>query len=287
MSPVLRLDHVVAGGECVTAGELLARLSGLPKARIKDAMNKGAVWLTGGGRGKRKRLHRFTAQLRTGDRLQLYYDAHLLARVPPAPQCRQDLGRYSVWFKPADLLAQGNDYGDHCSLLRQAELYFTPRRPVFLVHRLDQAAQGLMLVAHDRATAAALSGLFRDGGMEKTYQVVVHGDPGPVGSGGTVDLPLDGKSARTHWRVERCDGERRWAWLRVHIDSGRLHQIRRHLCHAGWPVVGDKKYGVADDPQPMLHLAASGLAFVCPVSGQPRSLLLPAAQISWWVEPAS
>lgn len=280
----MRVEHTVGRGEQAPAGELLARLSGLPKARIKDAMNKGAVWLTSGGRGKRRRLRRYTAPLKSGDRLQMHYDPQVLALPVPAPQCLLDLGGYSAWYKPAGLMAQGNDYGDHCSLLRQAELYFSPRRQVFLLHRLDQAAQGLMLVAHDGAMAAHLSRLFREGQLEKTYLVMVWGDPGPVGSGGTIDEPLDDKSARTHWRVEyrAADGSR--AGLQVRIETGRLHQIRRHLQYAGWPVIGDRKYGTAAEQPAVLHLAATGLSYICPINGQRRSLVLPPAQITWWAQ---
>src|SRR5690606_8635717 len=113
-----------------------------PKGRIKDAMNKGAVWHKRGS--KTRRLRRATQILSAGDELALYYNPDVLALVPPAPVLLADESQYSVWIKPAGLLAQGSQEGDHCALLRLAELALG--RPVFLVHRLDREAAGLMLI---------------------------------------------------------------------------------------------------------------------------------------------
>lgn len=117
-------------------------------------MIKGAVHLQP-GKGKQKRLRRATYQPRSGDRITLHYQPEILALAPPPAQCLENFGRYSLWFKPAGILAQGNQYSDHTSLLRQAELYWQPPRTVFLVHRLDREASGLMLIAHDQAIAVA------------------------------------------------------------------------------------------------------------------------------------
>ena len=122
----LRLTLEQAGTAC----DMLAQRSGLSKSQIKDAMNKGAVRLRQNGRWRR--LRRASSKLSPGDRLELYYDAALLARAPAKAACLMDeAGHYSVWDKPAGLLAAGTLWGDHCSLLRLAELYFQPRRPVF------------------------------------------------------------------------------------------------------------------------------------------------------------
>ena len=64
--------------EVAQACDYLASLSGLSKGRVKDAMNKGAVWHTG-RKGKRRRLRRATASVAAGETLELFYDAALLA----------------------------------------------------------------------------------------------------------------------------------------------------------------------------------------------------------------
>lgn len=120
--------------------DFLAEHTRLSRQRIKDAMGKGAVWLKRGR--QRKRLRKATETLKRNDRIELHYDAELLARQPPEPICLQDTNGYSVWFKPAGLLSQGNDFGDHLSLLRLAEQRLEPRRAAFAVHRLDRETAG-------------------------------------------------------------------------------------------------------------------------------------------------
>jgi tRNA pseudouridine32 synthase/23S rRNA pseudouridine746 synthase len=252
-----------------TACVLLAAASGLSKGRIKEAMGKGAVWLRHGK--KRRRLRRATTIPSSGDVLELYYNEKLLARKPPLSDCLVDEGPYSLWYKPAGLLAQGNNYGDHCSLLRQAEL--RTRRPVFLVHRLDREAAGLMLIAHSREAAARLSRLFRENSIDKTYVVRVSGRlQAPQGA---IDQPLDGKTARTEYVVSHYDSDADTTLVSVTLKSGRLHQIRRHFALLGHPVMGDPRYGSDNKDAAGLQLQAVGLAFRCPISGAHRAYRLP------------
>ncbi|HEX8948576.1 MAG TPA: pseudouridine synthase, partial [Dissulfurispiraceae bacterium] len=188
-------------GARMTACDFLAAKSGLSKGRVKDAMNKGAAWIRKKGGGMR-RLRRATALPDAGDRLELYYDGKLLSVKPPAAKCLSDKRRYSVWYKPAGLLAQGTMYGDHCSLERQAELFFKSAREVYLVHRLDREAEGLMLLAHDKNAAARLSELFQKDMIAKKYRLEVLGDLAVKGKQGTIELPLDGKHALSMYEVE-------------------------------------------------------------------------------------
>jgi tRNA pseudouridine32 synthase / 23S rRNA pseudouridine746 synthase len=243
----------------------LADSTGLSKGRIKDAMIKGAVWISNKG-GKRRRLRRATAIPRVGDTLELYFDPALLAIRPMEARCVDDRRRYSVWFKPAGMMAQGTDYGDHSALLRQVEIHFRPQRQVFLVHRLDREAEGLMLVAHDRQAAARLSALFRDNGISKHYRVQVRGAMGETR--GVIDLPLDGKRALTRYTVADYHAASDVTTLDVMIETGRFHQIRRHLALCGHPAIGDPKYGAGNKNNEGLRLAAVGLRFRCPFGGE-------------------
>jgi tRNA pseudouridine32 synthase / 23S rRNA pseudouridine746 synthase len=248
-----------------TCCDYLAEHAGLSKGKVKDAMVKGAVWLGTQG-GKRRRLRRATTVLQPGDRVEFYYDADLLRSEPPAARCVDDLRRYSVWFKPAGLMAQGTEYGDHCALLRQVENYFHPRRPGFLVHRLDREAAGLMLVAHDGRAAARLSALFRDHRITKDYRVRVRGEV--TQRRGEIDLPLDGKPALTRFTVAGYDPAADATTLEVSIATGRLHQIRRHFAMIGHGVLGDPKYGTGNKNREGLQLAAVGLHFRCPFTAR-------------------
>ncbi len=256
----------------VTAIELLADASGLSRARLKDAMNKGAVWRKG-QRGGRKRLRRATTALQRGDVLSLYYDAGLLEREAPVPACVLDQRRYSIWDKPAGMMSQGNEYGDHCSLQRYVERHFTPPREVFLVHRLDREASGLVLLAHDKKAAALFSELFRSKQVYKRYRVEVIGDLADPGEG-VIDSPLDGKPARSRYRCLAYDPIQGVSQLDVEIETGRLHQVRRHLDAIGHPVMGDPRYGTGNKNRSGLCLRAVELRFPCPVTRKERRVVV-------------
>ena len=188
--------------------DLLQRASGLSKQRIKLAMTQGAVWVTRGS--NTRRLRRATRKLQTGDEVHLYYDARILAEIPPEPSLHADLGGYSVWHKPYGLRSQGSKWGDHCTVSRWAERHLQPERPAFIVHRLDRAANGLMLVAHSKTVAAALSELFQKREVEKHYRALVSGDfsqqPNPV----RVEQPIDDREAVSEFSLQEvsADGKR-------------------------------------------------------------------------------
>ena len=270
--PENRIEHhlqVESTGD--TAVNLLQRASGLSKGRIKSAMSKGAVWLT---RGKTtQRLRRATRKLQSGDELHLYHDESVLAEVPAAPELIADVGDYSVWNKPYGLRSQGSKWGDHCTVTRWAEQHLQPERSAFVVHRLDRAASGLILVAHAKRTAAALSEIFKRRKIEKRYQAWVAGDfseqPDPL----RVDEALDGKSAISEFSFVQIDAGR--SLLDVRIATGRKHQIRRHLAGLGYPVIGDRLYGTGEQAGVDLQLTAYLLAFRCPVAGEKVEYRLP------------
>ena len=249
-----------------TALDLLAEGTGLSKQRIKDAMNKGAVWWT--LKGKTLRMRRATKVLNKGSKIQFFYDEQVLARKPEIPTLIYDANRYSIWFKPAGMLAQGSQWGDHCSILRWVEVngQYDPasKRECFLVHRLDADAQGLMIIAHDSQSAAKLSLLFQGRDIKKYYQAWVVDDCEMPEAGLTLTYELDGKSAITH--IKKIGTTNNQTLLDVHIETGRKHQIRRHLANIGHPIVGDKLYGTKSNSG--LQLLAYRLEFVCPFLGQ-------------------
>lgn len=242
--------------QSATAVDLLADKSEMPKARIKDAMAKGAVWRV--VNGKSKRIRRAKTVLNEGEQLELYYDADVLSQIPPEPELIHSEPSYSVWNKPVGLLSSGSKYGDHCAIDRWIER--TTNKETFLVHRLDRFATGLMVVAHNKAAAANLSDQFSKRKVEKHYEVIVNGK---VMEGGTIATELDGKAAITHFSVLNQNGER--SHLSVNIETGRKHQIRKHLAELGFPVVGDRQYGDETTTE-ALQLTACYLAFNCPAT---------------------
>ncbi|MEJ2360042.1 MAG: RNA pseudouridine synthase [Gammaproteobacteria bacterium] len=260
----------------------LCHHTGLSKGKIKNAMNKGAVWLQR-GRRKRRRLRRATAPLRPGDQLSVFYDPVLLAIVPPAGKMLWQRQEYSLWYKPAGLLSQGNEYGDHVSLLRQAELAQAPRNQAYLVHRLDREAHGLMLIAHSPVAARKLSDMFQQRQIRKCYEVRVSGQPQQAKA--EIRILLDGKSAVSSYELIEYAEESNTSTLLVQIETGRRHQIRRHLAMMGNPVLGDPQYGQGNKNTAGLQLCAFRLQFTCPFTRERRdfelnSLLADSGQVA-------
>jgi 23S rRNA pseudouridine1911/1915/1917 synthase len=157
--------------------------------------------------------------------------------------------------KPAGLVAHpaaGNRDGTLVNaLLHHApELAALPRAG--LVHRLDKDTTGLLVVARGLRAHAALVGQLQARRIEREYRAVVNGVPV---AGGMVDAPLGrhpvdrrrmavtagGKPAVTHYRVLRRFRAQALLWIK--LETGRTHQIRVHMAHAHFPLLGDPVYG--------------------------------------------
>ncbi|MBA3592191.1 MAG: RluA family pseudouridine synthase [Pseudomonadota bacterium] len=157
-----------------------------------------------------------------------------------------------------------------------------------VVHRLDMATSGLLMMARSIAIQRALGALFERRQVNKRYVAVVDGDPvTPPGAGawGLIDLPIavdwpsrplrvidaeHGKASQTRWRVLGHDALTRSSRLELAPLTGRSHQLRVHLQAIGHPILGDRLYGDAtvQARAPGLLLHASRLQFAHPVSGE-------------------
>jgi 23S rRNA pseudouridine1911/1915/1917 synthase len=124
-----------------------------------------------------------------------------------------------------------------------------------IVHRLDKGTSGLMVVAKNGETHAALSAQFADHSIERAYRTLVWGVPSPAQ--GTVEgnigrspnnrkkmaiVARGGKHAVTHYKVEQAFGTAA-ALVECRLETGRTHQIRVHMASLGHPVLGDSVYG--------------------------------------------
>ncbi len=132
-----------------------------------------------------------------------------------------------------------------------------------LVHRLDRPARGVVVLARTSKAAARLSLQFRERTTEKTYRVVVHGQPEPPSGelthwlesddrGSRVVAPGHGKEARLAYRTLSTQGDK--TLLEIDLHSGRKHQIRVQMAAIGCPVLGDLRYG-APLPLPDRNIA--------------------------------
>ena len=263
--------HVDVTDSSIPAAELLKQHSELSKQQIKQAMKKGAVWLSENDISH-KRLRRADKTLKVGQQLHLYYDAGVLGLQVEAAVLIADEGDYSVWYKPYGMLSQGSKWGDHCTINRWVEQNHQPQRPAFIVNRLDRAAQGLMLIAHTKSAAAALSGLFQKRAISKQYTALVSGSfPTQL----TLNTAVDEKHALSKASLLTYASETKQSLVSVEIETGRKHQIRKHLSGAGFPIIGDRLYGPdVDDSSVNLCLVSTYLAFNCPITGLDKSYRL-------------
>lgn len=247
----------------------------LSRQKLKQLMQNGAVWLEN-AQGIH-RLRRAKKMLQPGDCLHVYYDEAIQQAQPLPAQLIADEGGYSVWNKPSGMYSQGTRWGDHCSIYRYAESHLQPQRPAFIVHRLDRAANGLILLAHSKQCAAALSGLFEQYAIYKKYMATVEGDFSQRDFPYFIDTPVDDKTALTEVLTARYDQASDSSRVEVRIHSGRKHQIRYHLSIAGFPIVGDRLYGstrLQDD----LQLSSVQIKFISPLDGEEKNYLLPAGE---------
>jgi tRNA pseudouridine32 synthase/23S rRNA pseudouridine746 synthase len=261
--------HIVIDQPNKTAAQWLAGPTGLSKTRLKKIMQQGAVWLSQGK--TTRRLRRAAKVLVPGEELHCYLNEQVLAAQCPPAKLVEDCGDYSVWYKPRGMFSQGSKWGDHSTLQRFAELHLQPARNAFVVHRLDRATEGLMLLAHSKKAAAIFSRLFEQRQIHKTYRAWVVGDYRQQASPQTVALALQGKHAVSHITFLRFDEGRQQSLVEVAIETGRKHQIRQHLASLGFAIVGDRLYGNAVAGDADLQLTAWQLAFSCPLSGEPKN----------------
>ena len=249
------------------ASELLSHHTNLSQTKIKDAMQKGATWLH---RGKSKRrLRRSSKPLKIGDKLELNYNPEILNQSVPEPQLIHDANDYSIWFKPYSLNCQGSRWGDFASINRWVEINSAKsgnERPVFLVHRLDRATTGLILLCHTKTAARAFSEMFAEGKMDKRYQAIVHGDFSVFPKDYEVNQEVDGKMALSIFsHVSYQNG---FSLVDVQLKTGRKHQIRQHLSALNFPIVGDRLYGDGEGDGRDLQLQSVSLAFECPITNK-------------------
>ena len=188
-----------------------------------------------------------------------------------------DEGDYSIWNKPCGMYSQGTKWGDHCTIYRWAETHLEPQRPAYLVHRLDRAANGLILLAHNKSTARAFLHMFEQRSIGKRYRATVKGDASHLPLPFVIDQQLDGKQAVSVILAADYDTAAHRTTVLIDIQSGRKHQIRRHLASIGHSVVGDRLYGSAESGED-LQLSSVFLDFTCPITNCPRSYSLDDSQ---------
>lgn len=217
----------------------------------------------------------------------IYEDSHLIVVCKPAGFATQ-----TAKVGEADTVSELKKY------LAQAKKGQPPYLGV--IHRLDQPVEGLLVFAKEKRAAAALTKQLETGALKKKYSAVICGKP-TRNEGELVDLlyknkdgkaqvvtkeslgepcggrdsSYDAKKAILYYRIgKEISSEREIFLADIRIETGRFHQIRAQMAHAGMPLLGDRKYGNETSIAVSLELGVSGpalcacgLSFIHPVTG--------------------
>ena len=187
-----------------------------------------------------------------------------------------------VCVKDAGIATQTKQIGqkDMESMLRTYRMQKGEPSYIGVVHRLDQPVRGVMVFAKDAESAANLSRQIATKAADKFYYAVTDGVPEK--KKGTLEdyLLRDGKTNLSKVVTSQTSGAKRaelfyevlaqnetQALVRVKLETGRHHQIRVQMAHAGWPLVGDRKYNFKENMKPgsrAICLCSYKLAFAHP-----------------------
>ena len=269
---------------------LLRHLKGVPKSHVYRVLRSGEVRVNS---GRVKPEYR----LQAGDRvrvppIRVSEKASVPARPAEFPVVYEDAALLVV-DKPSGVAVHGGS-GVSFGVIESLRAGRPQARMLELAHRLDRDTSGLLIVAKKRTALVELHRMLREGEIEKVYLALAKGRFAGRGrelrealhkyvtakGERRVSVQEGGMAAVTQVKVLKAT--QAFSFLEVRLLTGRTHQIRVHLAHAGHPLLGDDKYGdfelnhrLEKQGVRRLFLHASRLAFAHPVSGEPLRLQAP------------
>jgi 23S rRNA pseudouridine955/2504/2580 synthase len=264
---------------------LLRELKGVPKSHVYRVLRSGEVRVNS---GRVKPDYR----LRLGDRVRIP-PVRIAPRneIKPKPldlPIKYEDEALLVVDKPSGIAVHGGS-GVSFGVIESLRASRPQAKFLELAHRLDRDTSGLLILCKKRSALVELHRMLREGEVAKIYLAVVKGEAKNrlelreslhkyVTASGErrVAVQPDGMKAITKTKKLKGNGE--FSLLEVELLTGRTHQIRVHLAHAGHPIVGDDKYGdfaLNRELKQRLQLHAAKLAFRHPLSGEPVKLESP------------
>jgi len=268
---------------------LLKRLRGVPKSHVYRVLRSGEVRVNSARVAPDYRLQ-------IGDRVRVppvrVSSAVKAARPAEFPIVFEDAALLVI-DKPAGVAVHGGS-GVSFGVIESLRASRPQAKLLELAHRLDRDTSGLLIVCKKRSALTAMHEQLREGRVEKVYAAIVKGAPAETAfevsdplhkyvtdSGERrVSVREGGRAARTQVRVRKRGSD--FSVLEVRLLTGRTHQIRVHLAHAGHPVLGDDKYGdfalnreLGRQGLKRLLLHAGRLAFAHPLTGERLRLEAP------------
>lgn len=231
---------------------LIRECKGVPKSHIYKAVRSGQVRVN---KGRVKNEYR----LQIGD----------VVRIPPMrmpdPEARAvaPAAQFPVVYedeyllvidKPQGVAVHGGS-GVSFGVIEQLRTARPEAKFLELGHRLDRDTSGLLIIAKRRNALVAIHDMFRNGQIDKFYQALVEGDwvndrqhiRAPLlrwmTASGERRVRVDPQGKASHTIIVLLQRFGRYSLVEAELKTGRTHQIRVHLAHEGFPIVGDDKYG--------------------------------------------
>ena len=178
----------------------------------------------------------------------------------------------AVIHKPAGILVSGNSFKTIANALaqniQQSDLPdATKPQPV---HRLDYATTGVLLVGKTSSSIRALNRMFEDKKVEKIYYAVIIGE---MSNQGKITSEIDGKKSQSNYKLLESVSSKRFGKLnlvKLKLQTGRRHQLRKHLSSIDNPILGDEAYGIENLilKGKGLYLHAYSLSFIHPFTNK-------------------
>ncbi len=264
---------------------LLRELKGVPKSHVYRVLRSGEVRVNS---GRVKPDYR----LRIGDKVRIppmrVGEKQTLKLRPLELPIKYEDDALLVVDKPSGVAVHGGS-GVSFGVIESLRAARPQAKFLELAHRLDRDTSGLLILCKKRSALVEMHRMLREGEVGKVYLAVVKGVAKKslelreslhkyVTASGErrVAVQADGVKALTKTRTLKDDGE--FSLLEVQLLTGRTHQIRVHLAHAGHPIVGDDKYGdfaLNRELKQRLLLHAARLAFRHPITGESMKLESP------------
>ncbi len=242
---------------------LLNQLKGVPKSKIYSIIRKGEIRIN----SKRKKP---SYKLASGDEVRVppiktsskenqFVPTNVIALMKDAIVEEND--DYIVLNKPEGIASHGGS-GISIGVIETIRNFGKSYRDAKLVHRLDKDTSGCQVVAKNNKFLRNCNKLISERKVKKTYQAIVHGNwihkdgiyeiniekNMLIGKERMVKISEGGKIAKTFFKV--IESSKHFSLIHCELITGRTHQLRVHLSELGFPIVGDKKYGIKENNFP-------------------------------------
>ena len=242
---------------------LLNQLKGVPKSKVYSIIRKGEIRIN----SKRKKP---SYKLVIGDEVRVppiktsskesqFVPTNVIALLRASIVEEND--DYIALDKPEGIASHGGS-GISIGVIETIRNFGKSYRDAKLVHRLDKDTSGCQVIAKDNKFLRNCNKLISERKVKKTYQAIVHGNwihkdgiyeiniekNMLIGKERMVRISDGGKIAKTFFKV--IESSKHFSLIQCELITGRTHQLRVHLSELGFPIVGDKKYGIKENKFP-------------------------------------